>query len=73
MIAAAMPTATSAEPKLDKVKTPPEIKKLLTAMRQERVKGLVTSPHNILRNNRHEKCRLVQNSEKWELAETKGY
>lgn len=41
ILIAAMPTANSAKPKLDKVKTTPEIRKLMMAMRQQRVKDLM--------------------------------
>jgi hypothetical protein len=41
ILIAAMPTANSAKPKLDKIRTPPEIKKLMSAMRQQKVKGLL--------------------------------
>jgi hypothetical protein len=43
ILIAAMPTANSAKPKLNKIRTPPQIRQLMRAMREEKVKGLSIS------------------------------
>jgi hypothetical protein len=41
VLIAAMPTANSAKPKLNKIKTPPEVRKLMRQMRDLRVKDIM--------------------------------